>query len=157
MDMLGHGAKGQRCSKQSGQVSSGRQTKDCRKPVQHITMSFLASNERVATFTTARSRSKTIEAHTCTHEPFIQGLVDSEAAANLQHFFSVAVRLAQRFCGVDLQTQVWQLHKDFGGGLERARKEVFRNSRPCDDYAHIRRASYKVLQQYLNASYPFEP
>lgn len=117
-----------------------------------VTLSFLVSNERLGFSHAARSRTKTIEVHTCSHEPFLQALLNTEGAENVQHFFTAAVRLAQKYCDVDLQSQVWQLHKDFGGGIEKARKEVFKNSRPCDDYAHMQRASYKVLQQYL--SYP---
>ena len=42
------------------------------------------------------------------------------------------------------------MHKDFAKGLEASRKQVFPSARPCADYAHMRRASYKKLRQLMH-------
>ncbi|CAE7527740.1 unnamed protein product, partial [Symbiodinium pilosum] len=76
-------------------------------------------------------------------------LVNSEAEANVTQFFSTACEIASQCCKLDLKTQVWQVHKDFAKGIEAARRKVFPFARPCDDYPHMRRASYNVLKQKM--------
>ena len=61
------------------------------------------------------------------------------------------LRVAGRCCNLDLKTQVWQLHKDYAKGLEASRRKVFPNARPCDDYPHMRRASYSTLKEKMGA------
>ena len=113
-----------------------------------LTLSFLISNEKIS-----RPRSKrasvTEEVHCSTQEPFMQALVDSESTLNLTKLFKLAICVGQEECNLDLSHQVRQVHKDYARGIEAARRDCFPSSRPCDDYAHMRRATYKVLESML--------
>ena len=115
-----------------------------------LTLSFLVSSEHVTQTRDSRLRvSSRPHVHTLTQEPFLQALVNSEAEANVTQFFSTACEIASQCCKLDLKTQVWQVHKDFAKGIEAARRKVFPFARPCDDYPHMRRASYNVLKQKM--------
>ena len=113
-----------------------------------LTLSFLVPSETVALTRQAR-RAVRSKAHTCTQEPFVQALVSAESEDNARQTFETACTLAEQACNLDLKQQVLQLHKDYAKGLEAARKKVFPNSRPCDDYPHMRRASYSALQKHF--------
>ena len=114
-----------------------------------VTVSFLVSSATPSKTWAGTKHTKSIDTHTATQEPFIQALVNSESEANMTQIFTEACNLAERYCGLDLRAQVWQVHKDYAKGIEASRRKVFPYARPCDDYVHMRRASYKVLQKYL--------
>ena len=110
-----------------------------------VTVSFLVPNQ-IAKLTRGRKRVDRVKAHTCTQEPFVQALVNSEAEENMTQTFEAACKIANEQCGVDLQQQVLQVHKDYAKGLEASRIKVFPRARRCDDYPHMRRAAYKTLE-----------
>ncbi|CAK9008753.1 unnamed protein product, partial [Durusdinium trenchii] len=115
-----------------------------------VTVSFLVSSATPSKTWAGTKHTKSIDTHTATQEPFIQALVNSESEANnMTQIFTEACNLAERYCGLDLRAQVWQVHKDYAKGIEASRRKVFPYARPCDDYVHMRRASYKILQKYL--------
>ena len=115
-----------------------------------VTLSFLVSSEKVSLSRPAGPRrGPCIEAHTSTQEPFVQALCDSESFRNMTAFFQAAIDLADKECGLDLRNHVIQVHKDFSKGLEAARTKAFPLSRPCDDYAHMRRATFKVFETLM--------
>ena len=110
-----------------------------------VTVSFLVPSQ-TAKVTRGRMRVERVKAHTCTQEPFVQALVNSEAEENMTQTFEAACKIANEQCGVDLQQQVLQVHKDYAKGLEASRIKVFPRARRCDDYPHMRRAAYKTLE-----------
>ena len=114
-----------------------------------VTLSFLVSGTSPSKTWAGQTHTKSVTVHTATQEPFVQALVNSESEPNMTQVFTEACNLAEKECGLDLRAQVWQLHKDYAKGIEASRRKVFPHARPCDDYAHMRRASYKVLQKYL--------
>ena len=67
----------------------------------------------------------------------------------MKAFFKLAIEIGEKECELDLREQVPQVHKDYAKGIEAARKECFPGSRPCDDYAHMRRATHKVLESMM--------
>ena len=83
--------------------------------------------------------------------------MNTESEPNVSQFLSTASQVANQHCGLDLAHQVWQLHKDYAKGLEASRRKIFPAARPCDDYPHMRRASYKVLKSLLCSSVPPDP
>ena len=93
--------------------------------------------------------STRVEAHTGTQEPFVQAVVDMESEENISQVFESACTLGEKCCGLDLEAQVIKVHKDYAKGIEASRRKIFPNSRPCDDYAHMRRASYPSLQMHI--------
>ena len=114
-----------------------------------VTLSFLVSSATPIKTWAGPTHTKSVDVHTATQEPFVQALANSESELNMAQVFTEACDLAAKECGLDLPAQVWQLHKDHAKGIEASRRNVFPYARPCDDYAHMRRASYKVLQKYL--------
>lgn len=112
-----------------------------------VTVGFVVSNKNVSRSKIAWRKSS--QQHASTQEPFLQALVDSESAANMKRIFESACKLATEHAGVDLRKQVWQVHKDFALGMEKARMEVFPRSRPLNDFPHMRRASYPCLKSFL--------
>ena len=123
-----------------------------------LTLSFLVSSEHVTQTRDSRARvSSRPKVHTLTQEPFMQALVNSEAEENVTQFFTAACEIASQQCKLDLKTQVWQVHKDYAKGIEAARRNVFPSARPCDDYPHMRRASYSVLKQKMGATTACRP
>ena len=122
------------------------------------TLSFLVCSEHVSLTRDARKRAASRpKVHTLTQEPFAQALMNTESEPNVSQFLSTATQVANQHCGLDLAHQVWQLHKDYAKGLEASRRKIFPAARPCDDYPHMRRASYKVLQSLLCSSVPPDP
>ena len=113
-----------------------------------VTLSFMISSEKVSR-PTVRHRNLPEEAHCSTQEPFLQALMDAESTANMKAFFKLAIEIGEKECELDLREQVRQVHKDYAKGIEAARKECFPGSRPCDDYAHMRRATHKVLESMM--------
>ena len=69
----------------------------------------------------------------------------TESKANVTLLFETAVAIGNLHCGLDLEKQVRRVHKDHARGIEAARNRVFKNSRPCDDFAHMRRQSHCKL------------
>ncbi|CAJ1458910.1 unnamed protein product [Effrenium voratum] len=116
-----------------------------------VTLSFLVSSAVPSKTWAGATHTKSTSAHTATQEPFLQALVDTESEASMTQIFTEACELAERHCGLDLRAQVWQVHKDYAKGIEASRRKVFPYARPCDDYAHMRRATYKGMQKYLPA------
>ncbi|CAJ1461401.1 unnamed protein product, partial [Effrenium voratum] len=116
-----------------------------------VTLSFLVSSAVPSKTWAGATHTKSTSAHTATQEPFLQALVDTESEANMTQIFTEACELAERHCGLDLRAQVWQVHKDYAKGIEASRRKVFPYARPWDDYAHMRRATYKGMQKYLPA------
>ena len=116
-----------------------------------VTLSFLVSSAVPSKTWAGATHTKSTSAHTATQEPFLQALVDTESEGNMTQIFTEACELAERHCGLDLRAQVWQVHKDYAKGIEASRRKVFPYARPCDDYAHMRRATYKGMQKYLPA------
>ena len=116
-----------------------------------LTLSFLVSNDVLSKTWAGRWHQKSVSSHTGTQEPFMQALVNAESEANVSCVFNSACQLAEQHCKLDLKSQVWQVHKDYAKGIEASRKKVFPAARPCDDYPHMRRASYKVLQKHLSS------
>ncbi|CAK9097138.1 unnamed protein product [Durusdinium trenchii] len=114
-----------------------------------VTLAFLVSSASPTKTWAGASHTKSVAVHTATQEPFLQALVSSESERNMTQIFTEACNVAEKECGLDLRAQVWQVHKDYAKGIEASRRAVFPHARPCDDYAHMRRASYKVLQQHL--------
>ncbi|OLQ10440.1 hypothetical protein AK812_SmicGene5828 [Symbiodinium microadriaticum] len=78
-------------------------------------------------------------------------LVDEESADNMVQIFETATGLAEKDAGLNLRKQVVQVHKDYAKGMDPARRRVFPWARPCDDYAHMHRASYKTLESHTLA------
>jgi len=123
-----------------------------------LTLSFLVSSEYVTQTRDSRARvSSRPKVHTLTQEPFMQALVNSETEENVAQFFTAACEIAAQCCSLDLKTQVWQVHKDYAKGIEAARRKVFPSARPCDDYPHMRRASYSVLKQKMGLTRVYGP
>lgn len=112
-----------------------------------VTVGFVVSSAKVTRAKVFKRKSAHV--HTSTQEPFLQALVDSESAENMQRIFESACSLAHEHAGLELRKQVWQVHKDYAWGIEKARTAVFPKSRPCDDYPHMRRASYPCLRSFL--------
>ena len=81
----------------------------------------------------------------------MQALVNTEAEPNVTQFLTDACDITGRCCNLDLKAQVWQLQKDYAKGLEASRRKVFPNARPCDDFPHMRRASYSTLKEKMGA------
>ena len=123
-----------------------------------LTLSFLVSSEHVTKTRDSRARvSSRPKVHTLTQEPFMQALVNSEAEENVAQFFTAACEIGAQCCRLDLKSQVWQVHKDYAKGIEAARRKVFPSARPCDDYPHMRRASYSVLKQKMGVTRVYGP
>ncbi|CAE7307073.1 unnamed protein product, partial [Symbiodinium sp. CCMP2456] len=123
-----------------------------------LTLSFLVSSEYVTQTRDSRARvSSRPKVHTLTQEPFMQALVNSETEENVAQFFTAACEIAAQCCSLDLKTQVWQVHKDYAKGIEAAWRKVFPSARPCDDYPHMRRASYSVLKQKMGLTRVYGP
>ncbi|CAE7302405.1 unnamed protein product [Symbiodinium necroappetens] len=114
-----------------------------------LTLSFLVPSETVSKTWVGKSHTASAELHIATQQPFVQALLNTEAEGNVLDVFNAACELGQRYCELDLRSQVLQVHKDFAKGIENARRRAFPASRPCDDYAHMRRASYNKLKQLL--------
>ena len=112
-----------------------------------VTVSFLVPNEAEMQTRDPKKRSIRVKAHTCSQEPFVQALVSSEREENITQIFESACVLAEAQCNVDLRHQVLQVHKDYAKGIEASRKKVFPQARRCDDYPHMRRATYNTLEK----------
>lgn len=112
-----------------------------------VTVSFLVPNEAEMQTRDPKKRSVRVKAHTCSQEPFVQALVSSEREENITQIFESACVLAEAQCHVDLRHQVLQVHKDYAKGIEASRKKVFSQARRCDDYPHMRRATYTTLEK----------
>ena len=117
-----------------------------------VTLSFLVPSSSMRKTWAGPKRIAKAEAYTGTQEPFLQALVDTESEANLTHIFNSACKVAKELCGLDLDKQTIQVHKDYAKGIDAARRRVFPRSRPCDDYAHMRRASYSALRKHLGGA-----
>ena len=105
-----------------------------------VTLSFLVPSSSMLKTCAGPKHIAKAEAYTGTQEPFLQALVDTESEANLTHIFTSACKVAK------------ELHKDYAKGIDAARRRVFPSSRPCDDYAHMRRASYATLRKHLGGA-----
>ena len=116
-----------------------------------VTLSFLVSSAVPSKTWAGATHTKSTSAHTATQEPFLQALVDTESEANMTQIFTEACKLAEGHCGLDLRGQIWQVDKDYAKGIEASRRKVFPYARPCDDYAHMRRATCKGMQKCLPA------
>lgn len=114
-----------------------------------ITVSFLVPSESAVQTRGAAKRSSRVKAYTCTQEPFLQAFVSSESDKNMTQVFETARNISAEHCGLDMEHQVLQVHKDYAPGTEAARKKVFPSSRRCDDYPHMRRASHSALQKHF--------
>eukprot|EP00438_Fugacium_kawagutii_P024089 Skav218388 [mRNA] locus=scaffold3482:8652:12922:- [translate_table: standard] len=101
-----------------------------------VTVGFVVGSKTLSRSKIAGRKSS--QQHTSTQEPFLQALVDSESAANMKRIFEAACSLATEHARVDLRKQVWQLHKDFALGIEKARMEAFPKSRPTLKEAEAR-------------------
>ncbi|CAE6960638.1 RPL15 [Symbiodinium sp. CCMP2592] len=111
-----------------------------------VTVSFLVPNSSMSSTWAGPGRKSHVDAYTGTQEPFLQALVNEETAENMTQVFEKAAELAESHAGLNLRRQVVQVHKDFSKGIDIARRKVFPSARPCDDYAHMRRASHSTLQ-----------
>ena len=112
-----------------------------------VTLSFLVPSTAITLTRSTPQRNARVKAHTCTQEPFLQAFVNSESEENMTQTFETACSLGEKECGLDLRTQVLQVHKDYAKGIEASRIKVFPYSRPCDDYPHMRRAAHSSLQK----------
>lgn len=114
-----------------------------------VTLSFLVPSRTVNLTRDTSQRDARVKANTCTQEPFIQALVNSESEENMTQTFETACAIGAAECGLDLRSQVLQVHKDFAKGIEASRMKAFPFSRPCDDYPHMRRAAHSSLQKFF--------
>ena len=114
-----------------------------------MTLSFYVTSQRLQKTWVRKQHKASAEFWTGTQVPFLQAMMSTESEANVGLLFETAVAIGNRYCGLDLEKQVRQVHKDHARGIEAARKRVFKNSRPCDDFAHMRRQSHCKLKQML--------
>ena len=114
-----------------------------------VTLAFLVHGQTASKTWASTRRNKSVDCFTSTQLPFLQALVNSESEANLTHIFEVATQVGTQYCKLNLPLQVVQVHKDYAKGIEASRKKVFRNARPCDDFAHMRRAAYSSLRAFF--------
>ena len=72
--------------------------------------------------------------------PFVQATMHQETSANYTRLFEVAEALWGQCCPSrpPLKQCVRQVHKDFAPCIETARQAAFPNSRPCDDWFHLK-------------------
>ena len=111
-----------------------------------VTLSFLVPSETVNKTWVGRTHTASAELNAATQQPFLQALVNTESEENILHVLNTAHDLGQKYCDLDLRNQVLQVHKDFAKVIEAARRKAFPASRPCHNYAHMRRASYNQLK-----------
>ena len=116
-----------------------------------VTLSFFKANENLS-WPRGKPRNLSSEMHCSTQEPFLQALMDAAPAENMKALFELAVKTGEEEWGLNLKQQVLQLRKDYAKRIAAARKAVLHRSRPCEDYAHMRRATYKVLESFLKAA-----
>ncbi len=114
-----------------------------------VTLSFVVRKDQVSRTWAGPQRGVRVEAHTGTQQPFLQAMVDEESTPNMVDIFRTACELAKELHGIELQKQVLQVHKDWAKGILAAKREVFAGARVCEDYAHLRRASYSTLQKHV--------
>eukprot|EP00973_Karenia_brevis_P057343 7976577-Karenia_brevis.AAC.1 len=65
--------------------------------------------------------------------------------------FEDASDLCSRYGAFDLRKSVVQVHKDFGPGIEAARRKVFPQARGIGDYFHMKQNVVPVLRKKLIA------
>ena len=114
-----------------------------------VTLSFLVPSASVTKTWAGPGQRGKMEETTGTAEPFVQALVSSESSENMEDIFRTSCDLARSFCGLDLERQVIQVHKDFAKGIAKAKKIVFPSARPCDDFPHMMRAARSTLLRLL--------
>ena len=90
----------------------------------------------------AHSSAKSVQGKATTTRafPLLQALCHSESAENVTTIFQYLVTTwnAQKGGGESLERMVSQLHKDFSDTIEAARRTVFPESRPVNDYFHLK-------------------
>ena len=119
-----------------------------------VTLSFLVHGQTASKTWASTRHTKSVSCFTGTQLPLLQALVHTESEANMTHIFEVATQIGEQYCRLDLALQVVQVHKDYAKGIEASRKKVFRNARPCDDFAHMRRAAYSSLKGFFRMRKP---
>ena len=119
-----------------------------------MTLSFYVTSQKLQKTWAGKLHKSSAEFWTGTQVPFVQALMNTESEANVALLFQTAVEIGSTHCGLDLEKQVRQVHKDHARGIEAARRRVFKYSRPCDDFAHMRRQSYPKLKQMLGVHRP---
>ncbi|CAE6945734.1 RPL15 [Symbiodinium natans] len=112
-----------------------------------VTLCFAASNPAPAntSATTISGRRQQYMAHTCTAQPVMQAIVNSEGEENLVACFEDLVWLCQEAAGFDLQRNIVQVQADFAPGIAAARRKVFPAARFLGDYFHYKKAVRKSL------------
>ena len=78
--------------------------------------------------------------------PFLQATMHQESEQNYASLFEAAEALWKECCPErpPLQQCVRQLHKDFAPGIEAARRVAFPQSRPCNDWFHLKRKRAEI-------------
>ncbi len=120
------------------------------------TVAFLTRSAIPRSTTIGRPCGKSVksEHYTGHAEPFLQAIVSSEKADNMEAVLSAACALAESHCGVDLKRRVFQVHSDFSHGIASARRRVFPGARPCTDFSHLMLSARAKLQKHLRVSKP---
>ena len=116
-----------------------------------VTVGMLVKRQTRSSTTAGRRGSKRVqvEGQTCTMRPLAQALANAETEENILSLFAELCKVAHSLFQCNLKDHVVQVHKDFGPGLEAARRSSFPNSRPCNDYPHMCRAvhsHFKLLK-----------
>ena len=112
-----------------------------------VTVGFVVSSAKVTRAKVFKRKSAHV--HTSTQEPFLQALVDSKSAENMQRIFESACSLAHEHAGLDLRKQVWQVHKDYAWGHWEGTHSGVPQVAPVKVIPHMRRASYLCLRSLL--------
>ena len=112
------------------------------------TLSFLAKTglRRTNLGRSTRGHRTQGSAYTTRAIPFLQATIHAETTENYTRLFRCACEIWRESCvdGLPAETRrpplevlVRQVHKDFAPAIEAARAEVFKQSRPCDDFFHF--------------------
>ena len=87
--------------------------------------------------------------------PVLQAIIHAESSPNADRMFALLEQLWVETHGSGrppLRDCVKQVHKDFAPAFESARLLHFPNSRPCDDYFHLRQ-EYRELDARLSQTH----
>ena len=152
MDLSGHVEASPGSREQTRQAGHRWKTKNRVNECAMLTLSFLASSDKISRAKASRSRSKTTDVYTSTREPFLQALVNTESAENVSHLFTVATETAKICCKLALKAhRSYKSTKTSARGLKNRGKIAFQLQGLV--MTSQRRASYKTLQGLLHESH----
>ena len=104
-----------------------------------LSVGILQRRPHATTTTLLRTRGARTQTRsfTMTMWPLLQAMIDVESAENVNQALQTLSTISAEHYHVDLKQHVLQVHKDYALGLEQSRLQIFPQSRPMNDFAHL--------------------